>query len=259
MSHARALRRCRCCAYAEDQARQQDAAARTADCHLHAARGVRGSQGVLGCACEDQPGLRAAVLAPAQSRQGDGRHGESGCGQVVADRGQRAGAVVHHERGTPHRIADPHGQVEPEQRPVPARGDGRRRTDREGEDPARPQRAVHPGEQRGPFGGQEVPERPETDRQVKGPGKRQGPDVGPHRLASGCARRACASMPALKSTPVTGPWHSELRTRRPAPVPQHTSSPRPNGPGGRNAPAVASSTPSGVRKGVRSNFGASRS
>jgi dihydrofolate reductase len=28
----------------------------------------------------------------------------------------------------------------------------------------------------------------------------------------------------------------------PAPVPQHTSSPRPNGPSGRSAPAVASST-----------------
>jgi len=45
----------------------------------------------------------------------------------------------------------------------------------------------------------------------------------------------------------------------PAPVPQHTSSPRPNGPSGRNASAVAASTLSGVRKGVWSNFGASKS
>jgi hypothetical protein len=68
--------------------------------------------------------------------------------------------------------------------------------------------------------------------------------------ASGCARRACASMPVLKSTPVTDPWHTELRTRMPAPVPQHTSSPRSNEPSERNAPAVASSKLSGVRKGV---------
>ena len=67
------------------------------------------------------------------------------------------------------------------------------------------------------------------------------------------------SMQVLKSTPVIRPWHRGLRIRMPAPVPQHTSSPRPNGPSGRSAPAVASSTPSGVRKGVWSNFGASRS
>ena len=34
------------------------------------------------------------------------------------------------------------------------------------ENPAGPQRAVHAGEQRGPFAGQEVPERPEADRQA---------------------------------------------------------------------------------------------
>jgi hypothetical protein len=43
---------------------------------------------------------------------------------------------------------------------------------------------VDAGEQRGPFGGQEVPERPETDRQVEGPsegrGEGQGADVGPY-------------------------------------------------------------------------------
>ena len=60
---------------------------------------------------EEEPVPRAAVLAPAQGRQGEGRHGEPGCGQVAADRVQRAGAVVHDERGTPHGIADPHGQV----------------------------------------------------------------------------------------------------------------------------------------------------
>jgi enoyl-CoA hydratase/carnithine racemase len=50
---------------------------------------------------EDKAVLRAAVRASAQGRQGDCRHGESGCCQVVADRVQRAGAVVHDERGTP--------------------------------------------------------------------------------------------------------------------------------------------------------------
>jgi hypothetical protein len=39
--------------------------------------------------------------------------------------------------------------------------------------------------------------------------------------------RACASMPVLKSTPMIGSWPRDLRTRMPAPVPQHTSSPRP--------------------------------
>ena len=123
------------------------------------------------------------------------------------------------------------------------------------------QRAVHAGEQRGPFGGQKVPERPETDRQVEGPGEGQGPDVSQTHLTSGCAPRACASMPALKSTPMTGPWHTDLRTRMPAPVPQHTSSPRPNGPSGRNAPATAWGTANrGIRKKAAwSNFGASRS
>jgi hypothetical protein len=38
---------------------------------------------------------------------------------------------------------------------------------------------VDAGEQRGAFGGQEVPERSEADRQVEGPGEGQGPDVGP--------------------------------------------------------------------------------
>ena len=49
--------------------------------------------------------------------------------------------------------------------------------------------------------------------------------------------------------------------REDKPVPQHTSSPCRTGRAGRagNALAVASSTPSGVRKGVWSNFGASTS
>ena len=87
--------------------------------------------------------------------------------------------VVHDERGTPDGVAGPHGQVEPAQRPVPGRGDGRPRADREGEDPAGPQRAVHAREQRGPLGGQEVPERPEADREVEGLGEGQRPGVGP--------------------------------------------------------------------------------
>ncbi len=70
---------------------------------------ARASAGRAGSAREDEPVPRAAVLAPAQRRQGNRRHGESGCCQVAADRVQRAGAVVHDERGTPYRIADPHG------------------------------------------------------------------------------------------------------------------------------------------------------
>ncbi|CAM5267382.1 hypothetical protein SGRIM128S_01534 [Streptomyces griseomycini] len=66
-------------------------------------------------------------------------------------------------------------------------------------------------------------------------------------------------MPALKSTPVTLPRQTRLSTPMPAPVPQHRSSPAPKGPMRRSAEAVASSTESDVRKGVRSNFGARRS
>jgi hypothetical protein len=94
-----------------------------------------------------------------------------------------------------------------------------------------------------------VPERPETDRQAEHPGTGRPRTSARTHVAPG-ARRACASMPALKSTPVTCPWHGDARTSRPAPVPQHTSSPRPNGPNGPSAPSVASSTPSGVRKGA---------
>src|SRR4051812_49389233 len=133
-----------------------------------------------GFAREDEPVARVAVLAPAQGRQGDCRHGEPGCRQVLADRVQPAGAVVHDERRTPDGVAGAHGEVEAEQGPVRARGDGRRRTDREGEEPPGPQRAVHPGEQRGPFGGQEMPEGSEADRQVEAPGEGQSPYVGPH-------------------------------------------------------------------------------
>src|SRR5690348_11196861 len=71
--------------------------------------------------------------------------------------------------------------------------------------------------------------------------------------------RAAAIIPALKSTPVTLVRQSGPSTRRPAPVPQQTSSPSPNGPSGTSAAATASSTRSGVRNGVWSNFGASRS
>jgi hypothetical protein len=45
----------------------------------------------------------------------------------------------------------------------------------------------------------------------------------------------------------------------PAPVPVHTSSPRSNGPSPASASVVAPRMLSGVRNGVWSNFGASRS
>ena len=50
---------------------------------------------------EDQAGPRAAVVTLAKGGQGDCRHRESGCCQVVAKRARRAGAVVHDERRTP--------------------------------------------------------------------------------------------------------------------------------------------------------------
>jgi hypothetical protein len=39
-----------------------------------------------------------------------------------------------------------------------------------------------PANSAGPFGGQEVAKRTETDRQVEGPGEGHGPDVGPYPL-----------------------------------------------------------------------------
>ncbi len=75
---------------------------------------------------EDQSAPWAAVSPPAQDGQGDGRHGEASRYQVVADCGQWAGAVVHDERGPPHGIAYPHGQVEAERGPVRDRGQRRR-------------------------------------------------------------------------------------------------------------------------------------
>ena len=180
--------------------------------------------------------------------------------QVVADRVQRAGAVVHDERGARHGLRTRMARSNPSSAQYQRDVMGCGATDREGENPAWPQRAVHAGEQRGPFGGQEVPVRPEADRQVEGPGEGQGPGMSP--LPRGVRVRTARlgeHAGAEVNAPMTGPWHTDPRTRMPAPVPQHTSSPRPNGPSGRSAPAVASSTPSGVRKGVWSNFGASRS
>ena len=131
---------------------------------------------------------------------------------VVADCGQRAGAVVHDERGAPHGIADPHGQVESEHVPVRDRG-ARRRADREGERPARSQHAVHPLEQCRPFGGQEVPECSEGDREIEDLSERSGPGVGPHPRG--------VRMRATRLREHAGaPWHRDLRTSMPAPVPR---------------------------------------
>ena len=92
----------------------------------------------------------------------------------------------------------------------------------ESENPARPQRAVHPGEQRGPFGGQEVPERSEADRQVEGPSEGQGPDVGPHPPGAGAGtarlrEHASAEVDARDRSLAHG-----SQDLQPAPVPQHT-------------------------------------
>lgn len=78
--------------------------------------------------------------------------------------------------------------------------------------------------------------------------------------SSGCARAASASMPALRSTPVTRSRHSRRSIPSPAPVPQHTSSPSPKEPSyWASVSSTASSMRSGVRNGVWSNLGESRS
>lgn len=81
------------------------------------------------------------------------------------------------------------------------------------------------------------------------------------RPASAPYRRpASASMPALRSTPVTRPRHSRRSMSIPAPVPQHTSRPVSKPPATwASVSSTASSIRSGVRKGVWSNFGARRS
>ncbi len=111
----------------------------------------------------------------------------------------------------------------------------------------------------GRSAGRKCPNAPKLTARSKAPAKGRARTSARTHPPPLCALRACASMPVLKSTPVIRSWPRDSRTRMPAPVPQHTSSPRPNGPSGRNAPAVASSTRSGVRNGVWSNFGASRS
>ncbi len=83
--------------------------------------------------------------------------------------------------------------------------------------------------------------------------------AGPGRGSSPNRAAASASMPALKSTPVTRSSHTCRSTPTPAPVPQQRSTPVRNGPSGRTARVTASSTRSGVRNGVWSNLGASRS
>ena len=92
----------------------------------------------------------------------------------------------------------------------------RRRADREGEQPAGPQRAVHPLEECGPFGGQEVPERSEGDREVEVRGERQGPGVGPHPrgVRVGAARlreHAGAEVDARDPSLAQGPENPHAR------------------------------------------------
>src|SRR6202000_3048885 len=87
----------------------------------------------------------------------------------------------------------------------------------EGERPAGPQGGVYAGKQRGPFGGQQVPERTETDRQVEGPGEGQGPDVGPYPLGVlvriACPREhARAEVDARDRSLAQGLEYSHART-----------------------------------------------
>ena len=115
---------------------------------------------------------------------------------------------------TPHGIADPHGQVKPEQCPVPAGGDGGgARTGRRTSRPAAARGTRR--EQRGPFGGRKCPSAPKLTARSKAPAKGRPRTSARTQPAPGTARRACAIMPALKSTPVTGPRHRDPRTRSP--------------------------------------------
>src|SRR5258708_1229709 len=102
-----------------------------------------------------------------------------------------------------------------------------------------------PANSAGCSAGRKCPSAPKLTAKPNAPAKGRARTSARTHVASRCARRACASMPALKSTPMTGPWHTDSRTRMPAPVPHHTSRPRPNRPSVRNAPAVACSHPSG--------------
>ena len=87
-----------------------------------------------------------------------------------------------------------------------------------------------PANSAGRSAGRKCPSAPKLTARSKAPAKGRARTSARTHPAPGCARRARASMPVLKSTPVTGPWHRDARTRMPAPVPQHTSSPRPNAP-----------------------------
>src|SRR5580704_7479884 len=91
-----------------------------------------------------------------------------------------------------------------------------------------------PANSPGRSAGRKCPSAPKLTARSKAQAKGRARTSARTHVASGYARRACASMPALKSTPVIGPWHTDLRTRRPAAVPQHTSNPWPNGPRGEN-------------------------
>ncbi|CAM5675759.1 hypothetical protein SALBM135S_10125 [Streptomyces alboniger] len=109
------------------------------------------------------------------------------------------------------------------------RGAGRLRgADQKREEATGAQCPVDAGEERGAFGGQEVAEGSEADGQVVAPANgrarasaRTRSTAGPPQEPRRAAAAAAASIPALKSTPVTRSRHSGSSVDG-RPVPQHT-------------------------------------
>ena len=71
-----------------------------------------------------------------------------------------------------------------------------------------------------------MPERPETDRQVEGPGQRQGPGVGPDPPVARVRTARLCEHARAEVDPMIGPWHKDLRTRTPAPGPPGENTPQ---------------------------------
>jgi hypothetical protein len=72
-----------------------------------------------------------------------------------------------------------------------------------------------PANSAGRSAGRKCPSAPKLTARSKAPVKGTARTSARTHWASGCARRACASMPALKSTPVSRPWQTDVRTRMP--------------------------------------------
>ena len=173
-----------------------------------AVRAASASAGRAGFSRARTSRYRGRPSRSAQGGQGDGPHGEAGRRQVGAKRGQRAGAVVHDERRAPHGVADPHGQVEPSRAQYQAEVKGGGAPIAKAKSPPGRSARYTRSNSAGRSAGRKCPSAPKLTARSKPPAKGSARASARTHAAPGCARRACASMPALKSTPVTGPRHS---------------------------------------------------